>query len=38
MSKNKYWNKWKNFLRELEMYTIKSCVKNMLNEIESLKF
>lgn len=31
-------NRWKNFMRELENWCVKSELKRLLNEVENLKF
>lgn len=31
-------NKWKTFMRDIEMYTIKGSLKFLAGEVESLKF
>ena len=31
-------NKWKNFMRDIEIYSIKGEMKRLLNEVENLKF
>ena len=36
--KSQYWNKWKGFMRDLEIFSIKAYLKNMINELENLRF